>query len=217
MKYLPQRPVQLHEPPPSAPAPSTANPIKASPRGRPTSSPPQVSSTSSQRIKGTAAVTTTTSVATARGNHTRLSPPEGRITSPKSHLVKLTMAPQQLDKKDLPSIEPYTSKPCPAPVSRDRPHSSPAVRGEPPQGRRDNQTPTSLSGQTAARNGARRRKGGHEVVAVTGVNQRAKEEEEEVKEKPRPKTADGRDIEALRLKIPLLNDPADPAMIAHRY
>lgn len=169
-------------------------------------------------MKGTAAVITTANVATARGNHTSPSPPEGHITSPKPHLLKLTMAPQQLDKKDLPSTETYASKPCPVTVSRDRPHSSPAVRGEPPQGRRDNQTPTSLSGQTAARNGAIQRKGGHEVVAVTRGKKGAKEEEEgEVKEKPRPKTADGREIEALRFTIPLLSDPADPAMIAHRY
>lgn len=136
--------------------------------------------------------------------------------------MKLTTAPQVLDKKDLLSSKATSAlKPHAVPVSQGRPRSSPAVRVEPPQGKQDDQIPASLTssskiGQSAASSGVGRRKRDKEVAGGTGGEIKMAKEEE-VKEKSRPRTADGRPIEALRFTIPVLGDHADPAMIAHRY
>lgn len=186
VKYLPQRPIQLHESPLSPPpalAPSTAqaNAGKYSP-GMP-SVPARLKSPRATGERPPAAP-----------DPTATTPRRIRLATPS------TCADERQDHSPFPSRIHAAS-------SRDRPQSSPAVCGGLPRGNGEEQaaSPTRRSPTRGA-------------VAPKGTTGSMMEDEgkQTDKHKPRPRTADGREIEVTRFTVPLLDDPADPAMVAHR-
>lgn len=195
LKYLPQRPVQLHEAPPLPP------PALAPPDSR-AASLTRASAGTSPMSKGLKRVAApgTSSASTAEGKI--LPVPDRNVAK---HGVRL--ATHQTSDAGTSRQQPPGST-AGFPSNRDRPHSSPAVRGGTPRGGREEGMASprrhSPTRGTVVRNDATsgsQDKGGKKVELP----------------RPRPKTADGRDIDITKLGIPTLEDPTDPAMVAFRY
>lgn len=207
IKYLPQRPVELHEisasPPPAPLSPkATIRRRLAPPAG-------EVSSLSG-RPKSAASATggTTHSTATTAGG-------KEQAPSPKVRQVRLSTTKEGAENR-----EALGQQPCPPAATtstagfRGRPHSSPAMRGGPSPRNTEGGVMDAPKNQPPIRFPARNK-------AVSGPSLRggSAHVEKNKPEKPRlrrPQTADGRDIEIMRHKTPFLDDPADPVMIAHR-
>lgn len=97
--------------------------------------------------------------------------------------------------------------PSAIPSRRDRPQSSPWINGRPRGGSDLHLATTSTTPRVL----------NSFKSAGVGGGARQQSTEQRCHTPPhRPMTADGREIEAERHSVPLLDDPRDPAMIAHR-
>lgn len=208
MKYLPQRPVELHEiaasPPPAAPSP------KATPRRRP--APPATGASSLQgRPKSAAAATTgaarSTAAATASG--------QAQGPDAKTHHVRISTAEGKADNREgLDQQASTRSATAPTASDSKRPHSSSSAHGGPSSENKEGGRTGPASARSFIPSPTRNTRAAGTALrgksAPVGVGR---------PEKPRlrrPQTADGRDVEVTRHKTPFLDDPADPVMIAHR-
>lgn len=195
IKYMPQRPIRLRESPllrPPAPAPWTPvdTPAKA-PKGPPPSRPGRTPNATSDVVKGTA----TQGLAQLVLQQDVVRPRQVQLATRKT---PAGAAPDR----------PPNSTAMPATSSRHRPHSSPSMGGRVALGKGDGgaslPATTAMVGISAARSVDTR-----ETDMVEG-------ERTVETPKPRPRTADGREIEVSKLNAPTLDDFWDPAMVAHR-
>ncbi|CAM9530364.1 unnamed protein product [Ectocarpus sp. 6 AP-2014] len=213
IKYLPQRPVELHEisasPPSVAPPPETAA-FRRRPTPRP-ASPVRPNSATATSVAVTSANATT-----ADGVVQKSGKPNAQDPSPRARQVRLStptenaVTSETQDQQVVPP--PPTTASTTAAVARDRPHTSPGMRNGPSGnahggGIRPSSTRCSPTGSPTRTRLAGGVQGGSVIEKRNTPKQPTPR---------RPQTADGRDVEATRYKMPFLDDPHDPVMIAHR-
>ena len=207
MKYLPQRPVELHEiaasPPPAAPPPKVT-------LRRP--APPATGAASLPRRPKSAAAAI---LATTRLTAAATTDDQGQGPTPKADHVEPSTTNGKVDNREgldhqgstVPVTRPISGGPS-------RPHSSPSARGGPSPGTKESRRMAPASSHTLTSSPTR-----NKPAAAASIRAKSAKTEvctPEMLRPRRPQTADGRDIEATRHQTPVLDDPANPVMIAHR-
>ncbi|CAM9221094.1 unnamed protein product, partial [Scytosiphon promiscuus] len=209
IKYLPQRPVELHEisssQPPPAPQSATIAVRRrdAAPVAR--ASLAQETPPTASEAMGTAFEST---VAHSKGQEPLA--PNLQSLRPKVRQTGQTATEKRNERCEVRGEPPTTIG-----IARGRPHSSAIIRGGFSVGSGEGTSPEPSSIRLSPTTSPTRLKMSNRTVVRCGS---AKAEESKPKHSrlKRPQTADGRDIEATKHKNPRLDDPGDPVMIAHR-
>lgn len=214
IKYLPQRPVELHEisasPPSVAPPPETA-PFRRRPAPRP-ASPVRPNSATAASVAVTSANATT-----ADGKIQKSVKSNAQDPSPRARQVRLSKPDENPVTSETQNQQvtppPPTTASTTAAAARSRPRSSPVTRDGPSGGNAQVEG-THPSSTRRSPTGSPTR-----TLSAGGLRGGIADEKGHKPKQPtprRPQTADGRDVEATRYKTPFLDDPHDPVMIAHR-
>ncbi|CAM9578348.1 unnamed protein product, partial [Ectocarpus fasciculatus] len=161
---------------------------------------------------------TSANATTADGKVQKSAKSDAQDPSPRARQVRLSTpmensSTSETQKQQVAPPAPATASTTAAAAARGRPHSSPVTRdgssggnaqggGTLPSSTR--RSPTGSPTRTRSPGGLR---GGSAVEKGNKPKQPTPR---------RPQTADGRDVDATRYKLPFLDDPHDPVMIAHR-
>ncbi|CAM9707920.1 unnamed protein product [Ectocarpus sp. 4 AP-2014] len=214
IKYLPQRPVELHEisasPPSVAPHPETVA-FRRRPTPRP-ASPVRPNAATAASVAVTSANATTADgeaqkSAKSKAQHPSSTAGQVHLSTPMENAVTRETQNRQV------APRPPTTASKTAAAARDRPHSSPVTRNGSSGG-------NAQGGGIHPSSTWRSPTGSPTRTRLAGVLQGGSVIEKGNTPKQltprRPQTADGRDVEATRYETPFLDDPHDPVMIAHR-
>lgn len=209
IKYLPQRPIELHEILPSQPPPASPPP-KAAVRRRPAAPAATASSIPERPKTASAAVGMASESAIA---HDELQASVTPNAQNPSLMIRHVRQPTTEDNGERPVVPGQllatTGAACGRPRSSPAAHSGFAVgNGE----GRDAHPPSVPRSPTRSPT----RHGVSKEEVLRGGRAKVEENKPKPPQSKRPQTADGRDIEATKHKDPHLDDPGDPVMIAHR-
>ncbi|CAM9108450.1 unnamed protein product, partial [Hapterophycus canaliculatus] len=209
IKYLPQRPIELHQisspqPPPASPSPKVAV------RRRP-AHPAAMISSIPQRPKTASTAMGKAPTSTAANDKVQVS----LATKAQSPSLKIDQVRQPITEEDskrgvVPG-QPSTA----TGVARGRPHSSPAVRSGLVVGSGEGKV-ADPSNKRWSPERSPTRQGMPKGADLRGGRAQVEGNKLNPPRLKRPQTADGRDIEVTRHKNPRLDDPGDPVMIAQR-